>query len=249
MMCRASMPIAAASAPARPAMSMSTPHGWKNRPPDPGSQEASMLSFAAAAAAQLTSLLPDCDARRARWAHRADAGGPALADWSTNNGQNWSNTMDTHVNYDLRADAVFDAARQIRRQRPEALPGRHLVPLFRAAAPRSSGALVPDSPFGPYWSVSKYKDIMQVEVNHAGLSSDELGGIQIEDQPKDHGAPQLHPHGPAAARRAAQGGQPDRRPGQPREHGGADPRADPQACSTRCRATRISTGSTGSRSS
>src|SRR5271168_450547 len=40
-------------------------------------------------AAQLTSLLPDYDARRARWAHRANAGWPALADWSTNNRQNW----------------------------------------------------------------------------------------------------------------------------------------------------------------
>src|SRR5262244_515415 len=44
----------------------------------------------------------------------------------------------------------------------------------------------PASPYGPYWAVSKYKDIMQVEVNHAIYSSaSELGGIQIEDQPKD----------------------------------------------------------------
>ncbi len=44
----------------------------------------------------------------------------------------------------------------------------------------------PDSPFGPYWAVSKYKDIMHVEVNHGIYSSaSDLGGIQIEDQPKD----------------------------------------------------------------
>ena len=43
-----------------------------------------------------------------------------------------------------------------------------------------------DSFYGPYWSVTKYKDIMQVEVNHTTYSSSsELGGIQIEDQPKD----------------------------------------------------------------
>ena len=49
---------------------------------------------------------------------------------------------------------------------------------------------VPDSPFGPYWAVSKYKDIMHVEVNHAIYSSDnELGGIQIEDQPKSMSRP------------------------------------------------------------
>jgi len=43
---------------------------------------------------------------------------------------------------------------------------------------------VPDSPFGPYWAVSKYKNIMHCEVNHQ-IYSNEIGGIQIEDQPTD----------------------------------------------------------------
>ena len=43
---------------------------------------------------------------------------------------------------------------------------------------------VPDSLYGPYWAVSKYKDIMHCEVNHAIYSS-EIAGIHIEDQPKD----------------------------------------------------------------
>ena len=39
----------------------------------------------------------------------------------------------------------------------------------------------------PYWSVTKFKDIMTVEVNHEVYSSAaELGGIQVEDQPKDN---------------------------------------------------------------
>jgi len=47
-----------------------------------------------------------------------------------------------------------------------------------------------DSRYGAYWAVTKYKDIMQVEVNHAIYSSaSELGGIQIEDQPKDMDRP------------------------------------------------------------
>jgi len=41
-----------------------------------------------------------------------------------------------------------------------------------------------ESAYGPYWSVSRYKDIMQCEVNHA-VFSNEIGGIQVEDQPKD----------------------------------------------------------------
>jgi cytochrome P450 len=42
-----------------------------------------------------------------------------------------------------------------------------------------------DSPYGPYWSVTRYADIMKVELDHGTYSSaSELGGIQIADQPK-----------------------------------------------------------------
>jgi cytochrome P450 len=72
----------------------------------------------------------------------------------------------------------------------------------------------PESLYGPYWAVTKYKDIMQVEVNHAIYSSaSELGGIQIED-PQGHGATELYSHGSAAPRRPTQGRQPDRGPRQ-----------------------------------
>jgi cytochrome P450 len=44
---------------------------------------------------------------------------------------------------------------------------------------------VGESRYGPYWAVSKYSDIMRVEVSHGLYSSaSELGGIQIEEQPK-----------------------------------------------------------------
>src|SRR5579863_2331366 len=39
-----------------------------------------------------------------------------------------------------------------------------------------------ESPYGPYWSVTKYKDIMQVETNHQVYSSE--GAIAILDPPK-----------------------------------------------------------------
>ena len=39
-----------------------------------------------------------------------------------------------------------------------------------------------DSMFGPYWSVTKYNDIMDIETNHAVFSSaSALGGITIRD--------------------------------------------------------------------
>src|SRR6202051_2425683 len=41
-----------------------------------------------------------------------------------------------------------------------------------------------DSMFGPYWSVTKYNDIMDVDTNHAVFSSaTALGGITIRDIP------------------------------------------------------------------
>jgi cytochrome P450 len=43
-----------------------------------------------------------------------------------------------------------------------------------------------DSMFGPYWSVTKYNDIMDIETNHAMFSSAaSLGGITIRDVPPD----------------------------------------------------------------
>ena len=43
-----------------------------------------------------------------------------------------------------------------------------------------------ESEFGPYWSVTKYNDIMDVETNHQLFSSDSsLGGITIRDSRPD----------------------------------------------------------------
>jgi len=43
-----------------------------------------------------------------------------------------------------------------------------------------------DSEFGPYWSVTKYNDIMAVDTNHGVFSSDSaLGGITIRDARPD----------------------------------------------------------------
>ncbi|MBL6612773.1 MAG: cytochrome P450 [Reyranella sp.] len=47
-----------------------------------------------------------------------------------------------------------------------------------------------DSPYGPYWSVTRYADIMKVELDPATYSSaSEWGGIQIEDRPKGQELP------------------------------------------------------------
>ncbi len=48
----------------------------------------------------------------------------------------------------------------------------------------------PESPYGPYWSVTRYADILTVELDPATYSSaSQLGGIQITDQPQGEELP------------------------------------------------------------
>ncbi len=48
----------------------------------------------------------------------------------------------------------------------------------------------PHSEFGPYWSITKYKDIMDVDTNHKVFSSEStLGGITIRDQREEFPLP------------------------------------------------------------
>jgi cytochrome P450 len=62
------------------------------------------------------------------------------------------------------------------------------------------------SPFGPYWSVTRYDDIFAVELDHENYSSSsELGGIQVADQPKGQERAsfiRMDPPGHTAQRRA-----------------------------------------------
>ncbi len=48
----------------------------------------------------------------------------------------------------------------------------------------------PESEYGPYWSITKYKDIMAVDTNHQVFSSEaHLGGITIRDARQDFRLP------------------------------------------------------------
>lgn len=57
-------------------------------------------------------------------------------------------------------------------------------PYFARLRQEAPVHLCPESRFGPYWSLSRYRDIMAAEVDHGTFSS-EIGGIQVIDQPKD----------------------------------------------------------------
>ena len=57
-------------------------------------------------------------------------------------------------------------------------------PLFARLRREAPVHYCAESRYGPYWSVTRYADIMSVELDHACYSS-ERGGIQVEDQPAD----------------------------------------------------------------
>jgi cytochrome P450 len=55
-------------------------------------------------------------------------------------------------------------------------------PFFDRLRRESPVHYTPESEFGPYWSITKYKQILQVEANHEAFSSDVYrGGIVIRD--------------------------------------------------------------------
>jgi cytochrome P450 len=57
---------------------------------------------------------------------------------------------------------------------------RREAPVHRSRSPH----------FGEYWSVTRYQDIMAVDINHAAFSSSwELGGIAIMDRPRESRLP------------------------------------------------------------
>ena len=93
--------------------------------------------------------------------------------------------MDTHVNYDLRADAYSRPLDTFDVSDPQLYFTDTWYPYFERLRREDPVHYTPESPYGPYWAVTKYKDIMKVEVNHRVFSSsDDVGGIRIDDPPK-----------------------------------------------------------------
>ena len=66
---------------------------------------------------------------------------------------------------------------------PKLFSEEKILPIFeqmRASEPVHHCA---DSPYGPFWSVTRYNDIMAVDKNHQHFSSDaHFGGIMIDDE-------------------------------------------------------------------
>src|SRR5271163_2032757 len=59
-------------------------------------------------------------------------------------------------------------------------------PYFRRLRRDAPVHYLKESPVGPFWSVTKHKDIIALEVDHKTFSSrSRLGGITLRDQPAD----------------------------------------------------------------
>jgi cytochrome P450 len=71
--------------------------------------------------------------------------------------------------------------------KPELYRSNTMWPYFERLRREAPVHYCPQSRVGAYWSVTKYKDIMQVETGHSAFSSDvHLGGIGIQDVKVDY---------------------------------------------------------------
>jgi cytochrome P450 len=91
--------------------------------------------------------------------------------------------MNAPVHYDPGSDAWTKPLDQFDVSDPALYQNDTWYPYFERLRREAPIHYCRDSLYGPYWSVTKYKDVMSVEVNHQ-VYSNEAGGIQIEDQPK-----------------------------------------------------------------
>jgi cytochrome P450 len=92
--------------------------------------------------------------------------------------------MDAPVNADPALDAWSIPLDKIDVSDPQLYQDAAWGPYFDRLRRDAPVHYCADSRYGPFWSVSRYQDIMHCEVNHA-VFSNEIGGIQVEDQPRD----------------------------------------------------------------
>jgi cytochrome P450 len=95
--------------------------------------------------------------------------------------------MDT-VNVEAREDAYSLPLDSIDVSIPELYQDDVYQPYFERLRREDPVHFCADSKYGPFWSATRYKDIMKVAVNHQVFSSKwELGGVRLEDQVQGYG--------------------------------------------------------------
>jgi len=89
--------------------------------------------------------------------------------------------MDAHVMQDARAAAYASPLDKLDVSEPTRFQNDTIWPYFERLRKEDPVHYCTESQFGSYWSVTKFKDIMAVDTNHAAFSS-EAGGITILDR-------------------------------------------------------------------
>jgi cytochrome P450 len=88
---------------------------------------------------------------------------------------------------EARLEAYALSLEDIDVSQPELFRSNTIWPYFERLRREDPVHYCPQSRVGPYWSVTKYKDIMHVETNHRIFSSDmNIGGIGIQDAKPDY---------------------------------------------------------------
>ena len=91
--------------------------------------------------------------------------------------------MDANVAFDPREDAYSKPLDKIDVSVPELYQNDIYQPYFERLRRDDPVHFCEDSHFGPYWSVTRYRDIMAIAVNNQVFSSRwDLGGVRLEDQ-------------------------------------------------------------------
>ena len=88
---------------------------------------------------------------------------------------------------DARAEAYSMPLDQINPATPERFRANTLWPFFERLRAEDPVHYTAEHEFGPYWSVTRYADIMTVDTNHGVFSSE--GGITIANQDADFRLP------------------------------------------------------------
>jgi cytochrome P450 len=98
--------------------------------------------------------------------------------------------MNAPVHYDLAEEVAAIPLDRINVSDPKLFESDTVGAYFARLRREAPVHFCADSEFGPYWSVTKYKDIMQVDVAHQIYSSEtHLGGITIRDRPTEFQRP------------------------------------------------------------
>jgi len=120
---------------------------------------------------------------------------------------------------DIAAEVAATPLEQLNPARVDRFANDTIWPVFERLRREDPVHFTPDSEYGPYWSVTKWNDIMAVDTNHEAFSSaDGIGLANLAAQAEQEkvmgvrrrGGRRLHHHGRARTRSGPQGGQPHR---------------------------------------